>query len=273
MNHLLAKVRDRKEKYRKLLSDKEVYKKPDTLNDAVEYSPAYKLEDGQWYKISGFSQKDFCIALLKEDMDSTYYRLMNRVEPEKMDYVCSYQNENEFYFQRVYRTNLLEKKRFLDIGDKIQIKEAKNGLLLNDLPDALYIKDEDCLYFKKLESISPIFRGIEKLYRKATQDEVEQFFNESFFKAGESYNSEKVGKANRHRLAMAMDTLNKLDEQQKKEIFSYTDKYYPDLKYDGKAFEIKNEEDMKNLLYGIEQRFYTTPVTNEKRVANSVSQI
>ena len=70
-----------------------------------------------------------------------------------------------------------------------------------------------------------------------------------------------------------MDTLNKLDEQQKKEIFSYTDKYYPDLKYDGKAFEIKNEEDMKNLLYGIEQRFYTTPVTNEKRVANSVSQI
>ena len=83
----------------------------------------------------------------------------------------------------------------------------------------------------------------------------------------------KVGKANRRRLAMAMDTLSKLDERQKEQIFSYTDKYYPGLQYNGSSFLINNEEDLKNLLYGIEQRFYTTPVTNENRVANSVSVI
>lgn len=273
MNHLLAKVRDRKEKYRKLMSDKEIYRKPDTLEGAIEYSPAYKLEEDQWYKVSDFSQKDFCIDLLKSDIDSTEYRLANTVSPEKMDYICSYQSENEFYFQRVYKSNMLERKRFLDIGDNIQLKEARNILILSDFPDALYIKDEDCLYFKKLEVISPIFRGIEKLYRMATQAEVEGFLNESFIKIGESYGLDKVGKANRHRLAMAMDTLKLLDEKQKKEIFSYTDKYYPNLNYNGNSFEIKNEEDLKNLLFGIEQRFYTTPVTNEKRVANSVSLI
>ena len=35
-------------------------------------------------------------------------------------------------------------------------------------------------------------------------------------------------------------------------------------------FTIGNEEDMKYLLWGIEQRYYTTPVTNENRVANSI---
>ena len=30
---------------------------------------------------------------------------------------------------------------------------------------------------------------------------------------------------------------------------------------------------MKYLLWGIEQRYYTTPVTNEKRVANSITKL
>ena len=38
-------------------------------------------------------------------------------------------------------------------------------------------------------------------------------------------------------------------------------------------FTIGNEENMKYLLWGIEQRYYTTPVTNEKRVANSITKL
>ena len=53
----------------------------------------------------------------------------------------------------------------------------------------------------------------------------------------------------------------------------YTNQYYPGLEYDGKSFSIGSEEDLKNLLFGIEQRYYTTPVTKEKRVANSVKTI
>ena len=48
-------------------------------------------------------------------------------------------------------------------------------------------------------------------------------------------------------------------------------KNYSDLQYETKKgiFTIGNEEDMKFLLWGIEQRYYTTPVTKENRVANS----
>lgn len=45
------------------------------------------------------------------------------------------------------------------------------------------------------------------------------------------------------------------------------------LKFDqaNQKFEISNDEDLKLLVYGIEQRFYTTPFGNEKRCANSVT--
>jgi hypothetical protein len=47
------------------------------------------------------------------------------------------------------------------------------------------------------------------------------------------------------------------------------------LKFDAenKKFEIKSDEELKYLLYGIEQRFYTTHIGNEKRLANSVQKL
>lgn len=54
-----------------------------------------------------------------------------------------------------------------------------------------------------------------------------------------------------------------------KQCFS-TNNYFPHLRFNGTSFEVRNEEDLKNLLYGIEQRFYTTVATYEKRCASAV---
>jgi hypothetical protein len=40
--------------------------------------------------------------------------------------------------------------------------------------------------------------------------------------------------------------------------------------FENQAFKIATEEDLKALLYGIEQRYFTTPVGNERRLANSI---
>ena len=61
----------------------------------------------------------------------------------------------------------------------MKIRETGEGIIINDIPDAVYIKSEDTLYFQRLETISPIFKGIEKLYREATQEEVDRFFQKS----------------------------------------------------------------------------------------------
>lgn len=53
-------------------------------------------------------------------------------------------------------------------------------------------------------------------------------------------------------------------------IFSYIGEYCPSLKTPDNKFAVNSEDELKLLLYGIEQRFYTTLVGGERRLANSV---
>lgn len=273
MDHLFARMKGRIEKYEKILSGKTIYEKPEDIENAVEYDVDYKLEEDEWYAVKSLSKKDFCLQFLGEPIDSTTYAQMKKGDINQIQYLCAYQSGNEFYFQRAMESRIMRKQKFLDCSGDFKIEETGQGIIINKIPDAIYLRERDILYFKKLETISPIFKGIDKLYREATREEVEKFLDKKFIKLGNNYNVNRVGKANRKRIALAMDTLVKLNKTEKKELFIYTNDYFPGLKYNGKTFEINNEEDLKKLLYGIEQRCYTTPITNEKRVANSVYKL
>lgn len=74
---------------------------------------------------------------------------------------------------------------------------------------------------------------------------------------------------------MALETLSKFDTKEKKQIFKYISKYCNNLEVDekNKSFSIGSEEELKELIYGIEQRYYTTEIGNEKRLANSIIKI
>ncbi len=72
-----------------------------------------------------------------------------------------------------------------------------------------------------------------------------------------------------------MATLKTMSADDKTNMLDYIDGYCGEqkLKFDNenKKFEISNDDKLKLLLYGIEQRFYTTPFGQEKRLANSVT--
>lgn len=268
MNHLIAKVRGRADnKYLKLLSsDKAFYKL--TIEESLNYSPETLLEDRQWYRIDIFSKSGFCIPLLTDPWNSTAFPQMDSIMLDQLEYLCAYQSKNEFHFQRVYKKSILRKK-LLCIGDSIRLDDKEDRLVLEEEPDAVYYRDQNCLYFRKLETIAPVFKGIDTLYREATEDEVKTFLLNDFIRLEDGFSSVKVGKANRRRIVMAMNILNTMNDSQKVRLFSYTSRYYPELKYSKKSFTVHSDEDLKSLLYGIEQRMYTTEVTKEKRAANS----
>ncbi len=67
--------------------------------------------------------------------------------------------------------------------------------------------------------------------------------------------------------------MEKFDDGQQQEIVSYIQGYCPALSYQGGVFSIGTDNELKLLLYGIEQRYYTTVITKEKRLANSVLAI
>lgn len=71
---------------------------------------------------------------------------------------------------------------------------------------------------------------------------------------------------------MAMETLQQFTPAQKQDIFGYIREYCEDLIFDenNENFTISDEDKLKKLLYGIEQRYYTTRTGGERRLANSV---
>lgn len=273
MNQVLVKVKDRNNPLQRLMEKRKLFNKPINTEECVEYCPSRLLEDGEWFYIRNFSKEPFGRIIFELNKDTVDYIASKIIDLDQMEFLISCQNENEYYFQRIFKKNKIYNKRFIHIENECEIKEQKNAIEINILPDALYVKEEDKLYFRKLETITPIFDGIDKLYREATEQEVCQFLELEFIKTKDGYETSDVKKANRKRIALALTILEKMNNEQKNMIFKYIDDYYPNLKYDGSAFEISKEEDLKHLIYGIEQKYYTTPVTREKRCANSTYNI
>ena len=165
------------------------------------------------------------------------------------------------------------KRKTLVFGEAAELEKSQTRLVINALPDAVYFKVADTLIFRNLATISSIFKGIDELYKEATKLEVEQFLDESFIELSNNYSVEKVSKPNRKRIGLAMKTLEDMSADDKTNMLDYIDGYCEQkLNYDkqNKKFEISTDEDLKLLVYGIEQRFYTTLFGNEKRIANSV---
>ena len=277
MDQILAKVKGlRKNPYFKLVSDRSLFDViAVNLDTCIPYNPGHNLDEDAWFKIEEFGQKDFCIELLKKDFDSKDYDNLVKNNFSKIAYLFSVQGD-DFYFQKI-TPSLFVKRKTLIFGEVAELEQSQTRLVINPLPDAVYFKAADTLIFRNLATISSIFTGIDELYKEATNEEVEQFLDEPFIELTDDYNLNKVSKPNRKRIGLAMATLEAMSDDDKTNILDYIDGYCGEqrLTFDreNQKFEISNDDELKILLYGIEQRFYTTPFSHEKRIANSVQPI
>jgi hypothetical protein len=76
-----------------------------------------------------------------------------------------------------------------------------------------------------LPTISGIFKGVDLLYREAMEVETTDFLQREFIQLDENFSAVKVGKANRYRIAMALDTLNSFEEEEKGTVLDYIRDY------------------------------------------------
>jgi hypothetical protein len=258
---------------RKILSSTDgIFYLPNTLSSSTDYSPGALLEDGEWFVIKEFSTKSYCPSILKDKaFSSVDYPSIVSNDFGKIVFLCECQNDN-FFFQRVTPARQV-RKSMLFFGDQCRYEEKCAAIPINEFSDAIYNKQKDELYFRKLRDISGIFDGIVELYREATEDEVKNFLGYNFINLTEGFSSDNVKTNNRKRITLALEILNKFSTYERKKVFSYIREYCPELSKTNNKFDISNEESLKKLLYGIEQRYYTTPVSEEKRVANSFIEL
>ncbi|HGJ5856404.1 ATP F0F1 synthase synthase [Arsenophonus nasoniae] len=276
MDHVLVRVKGlRKKPYRKLISDYTLFETVDVnVSSCIPYNPEHNLDEDTWFKVDQFSQQPFSLDIFNQAFDSKDYDDATKDHFSKISYIISFQDQG-FYFQKITPA-LFIRKKMIAFGESAEIEESENRLVINTTPDAVYIEDSDTLIFRNLATISSIFPGIDMLYKEATKEEVEHFLSEPFIELNNKYDAEKVSKPNRKHVALAMVTLATMSAEDKINMLTYIDGYCDQkLTFDqvNNKFELSTDDELKLLLYGIEQRFYTTPFGHEKRLANSVQTL
>lgn len=275
MNCVIAKIKTRnKEKLFKLISDTQLFNdQAINIQECIEYNPDHNLDEDSWFKVESFSRKDFFLNFLGTPFDSMQYNELLKRNFSDIAYVCSVQGNN-YYFQKVTSSAFINKK-MIAFGEVAQVQSSDSRIVIKDIPDAIYYRDQDVLVFKNLATISSIFRNIDMLYKEATAEEVSDFLGKPFLSTSPEFTVHSVSKPNRKRISLAMNTLETMNEDSRNQIVQYIRDYCEgmlNLDEDGK-FCVSSDEELKYLLYGIEQRFYTTIVGQERRLANSVQSI
>lgn len=275
---ILGKIKCKRNElgYRKLISvDGNVYENITSLvQESILYNPNTLLESkNQWYKLTEFSHNEFLNSNLKSIIESSAsYSMLKHEEWELLVYLLVI-NDNFIYIQGVGKNISIKKKKLFKISDGFQYDDQREEIIIKDIPDAIYDIGADILYFQKLLSLTKIFPGIDSLYKEATDQETETFLRQSFIILKDSFSYSEVKTLNRKRIALLQEMLVDLSIEKKMRIISYIGEYCSSLKRVEDAFEIGTEKDLKLLLYGLQERFYTTPIGDEKRIANSIIPI
>lgn len=275
MDHIYARIkRQRVAPFRKVVSNAKLFDSVAVDVDAsLPYSPDILLDEDDWFRVSNFSEQNFFPEFLKHELEAADVEELSKSQFNEISFLMSVQDGGHF-FQRVLPGSLLTRK-VIHFGDAAVLEEAKNRIIVKPLPDAMYFRSSDALLFRDLAGISPMFKGIDTLFKEATEQQVQSFLDQEFISAKE-FGAVDVSKPNRKRITMALETLDTLSYEDKNHMFSYIKDYCEgDLQYDEnrQKFVITKNEDVKTLVFGIEERFYTTNISRERRLANSVVSI
>jgi len=279
MDYLFARTKGKRGSFYKVLSDKTVFDIP-SLANCLQYDDEYKLHEDEWFVINGFSGKEYCIEFLTIPLAPVSYSFITKSDYPKIAFIVSIQDENVFLFQKVNPSSLYRRQKTISWEnvihptDQAVLHTESDILVVKQEPDCIYYKLNNNLYFKNLSAITNIFPGINILYNEATDDEVNSFLSMDMIDISEEYGCEHVKTANRRRIKEATERYNSFTIEQKEMIPKYISKYCSGLwNSETRKFIISNEDQLTDLLNTLNQRFYTTEIDQEKRLANSVTSL
>ena len=271
MNHLLARLKGRSETMWKVMSqDADFYSIPNLTSSQV-YDPRYKLDEEEWHRLENYSEKGFRNSVIGEELNTANFNQISLQDYSKILFLACKQDEY-WLFQKLTPSQFL-RKRWFRISEAPTLRVDEPIIVLNNFLDAVYDIGNDTLYFRDLARVKQIFRGIEELYREATQEEVAGFLGNDFLSLESDYSAESVKSANRKRIALVLDRLAELEEDEVSTLLQYTAEYCTDIQFEDGAFSVSSEDELKRVLYGIEERYYTTRLGQEKRLANSIKTL
>lgn len=259
-----------------ITEDRDLYIVPyDLSTNSREFNIDYNLSEEEWYAINRFSEQEYC-AHVEHKLSAIGY--IDKDEVGRIEFCVAVQGEF-LLFQRVTPSTILRKKKgvildFLSGTHSARIIENDGMILLSSFPDAIYSEEDDILYFKDLSKLTRIFRGIDVLYKEATDEEIGKFFGLDFIMISSQFEIGKINKRNRRKITEALDRLRGFGDEEKARLYVYAEKYKMSV-FDRqqKMFVVSNNKDLDDLLDVVNQRYYTTEVDHIECKALAVQNL
>lgn len=242
---------------------------------SVPYNPTSILEEDDWFSInlskteSEENEEKISdpLELLSRQIDTTLPNLKTKQYKDVKYFVFEPSGKKWFLLQKVLSGSKIYGKRLLTVSDQPEILQQP-VIIINEEPDALYNYETNTLYFKKLDKLNSIFSNINSLYREATKEEMDTFFQMDLIAVDQNFSTNKIGMLNRKNIALILETYKAYDADVKKELHSYIDNLSLPKNDEGK-YIIDNDKNLKNFIYALQERYYTTLATQEKRLAQA----
>lgn len=276
MDYLIARITNqRHDNTRLLLSGITTFENV-VIGASMPYNDERKLHEGEWFCVDEFSQKSYFNTTLFNDLENEITALISWEEYKKIKYIISIQDEGcSYHFQRVLpKYKIVQRKGLRFYNDRPEMIDVENMMTINQEPDAIYLKNDDRLLFKDLSRIRPIFNGIEILFREATNEEVDNFLSIDIVNLVGGFDRSKVGVPNRRRISNAITQYNAFTDVEKRTLHTYMTEYCPEIVDSASSrVQIGSDEHLKKFIYAIDQRYYLTPINNQKRVATSIENL
>ena len=245
------------------------------LDDAIAYDPN-NTDSEQWFYVDAYNEKEGFLQLLDSDFDVAELEGISKDQFEEycMEFIAYYYN-HRYYIQKFTRGNYLKKKWFAWNGDAVEYCEQEGLVYVNPVPNCIYDNQEHRMYFKDISKAYSVFDNLKVDYRTATNDETTQMLESDIIQAVD-FDASNVGVSNRKRITSVLSKYNEYPQDKKLTLKQYIrDKVGDNLQYDEVAgkFVVRNDTQLRLLLYGIQQRLYQQPLVEETQVATASTSL
>lgn len=228
------------------------------------YSPRSSLSKGQWYYIDSIKEKEYFDEILI-GKDTVKYPMLDGQKISECKFILDHQDDC-LCVQNISSYKIMKKRL---MGSNGELLDSGSKLIINDEPDYIYDKKTDRLYFKSITAVSHFLPGIVAEYREATEEEVNDFVNKMDINLIGGFTQTDIKTRNRKLIGVIYQQISELSKDKKQQLFEYVKEYCPQYIVDSKM-TVKSDKELNELLYALDERFYTTPVTGITRKALTV---
>ena len=244
------------------------------LSDSMVYDPNNNVAH-QWFRIENFRSTEYFNEIFANHIDAGELTTIHVNQLDDIKYFAYY-TDNKFYIQRMLTGCYIKKAGFWSTGEAIEFANDNKMVTINPIPDGVYDLNSDTLYFLELNRLYSIFFNIKNEYVQGTSGSIHEFLANDIISLDENFSEGKVSLSNRKRISEVARVYNAYSMEQKEELKNYICQFsHGDLEYNEheRKFSIKNDIDLRLLLFGMQMRFYKQPLNDDVQVATSTTSL